>query len=59
MAVYNHYLRLLNCTREPVCQLGGTVELEKSNILMAGPGYRQDAAGAHPGAHPRRALRLG
>ncbi|MGE4408315.1 ATP-dependent Clp protease ATP-binding subunit ClpX [Pseudomonas sp.] len=37
VAVYNHYLRLLNCTREPVCQLGGTVELEKSNILMAGP----------------------
>ncbi|MBE7376519.1 ATP-dependent Clp protease ATP-binding subunit ClpX [Pseudomonas lopnurensis] len=37
VAVYNHYLRLLNCTREPVCQLGGSVELEKSNILMAGP----------------------
>ncbi len=37
VAVYNHYLRLLNCTREPVCQLGGAVELEKSNILMAGP----------------------
>lgn len=37
VAVYSHYLRLLNCTREPVCQLGGTVELEKSNILMAGP----------------------
>jgi len=37
VAVYNHSLRLLNCTREPVCQLGGTVELEKSNILMAGP----------------------
>lgn len=37
VAVYNHYLSLLNCTREPVCQLGGTVELEKSNILMAGP----------------------
>ncbi len=37
VAVYNHYLRLLNGAREPVCQLGGTVELEKSNILMAGP----------------------
>lgn len=37
VAVYNHYLRLLNCDREPVCQLGGQVELEKSNILMAGP----------------------
>lgn len=37
VAVYNHYLRLLNWTREPVCQLGGTVELEKSNILMTGP----------------------
>lgn len=37
VAVYNHYLRLLNCDREPVCQLGEQVELEKSNILMAGP----------------------
>ncbi|HYQ38042.1 MAG TPA: ATP-dependent Clp protease ATP-binding subunit ClpX [Pseudomonas sp.] len=37
VAVYNHYLRLLNCDREPVCQLGESVELEKSNILMAGP----------------------
>ncbi len=37
VAVYNHYLRLLNCDREPVCQLGEAVELEKSNILMAGP----------------------
>ncbi len=37
VAVYNHYLRLLNCDREPVCQLGEEVELEKSNILMAGP----------------------
>ncbi len=37
VAVYNHYLRLLNCDREPVCQLGEVVELEKSNILMAGP----------------------
>ncbi|HEY8330936.1 MAG TPA: ATP-dependent Clp protease ATP-binding subunit ClpX [Pseudomonas sp.] len=37
VAVYNHYLRLLNCDREPICQLGEEVELEKSNILMAGP----------------------
>jgi ATP-dependent Clp protease ATP-binding subunit ClpX len=37
VAVYNHYLRLLNSGREPVCQLGEQVELEKSNILMAGP----------------------
>ncbi|CAD5376545.1 ATPase and specificity subunit of ClpX-ClpP ATP-dependent serine protease [Pseudomonas sp. OF001] len=37
VAVYNHYLRLLNCDREPFCQLGEQVELEKSNILMAGP----------------------
>ena len=37
VAVYNHYLRLLNSDREPVCQLGEQVELEKSNILMAGP----------------------
>ncbi|MHC8286892.1 ATP-dependent Clp protease ATP-binding subunit ClpX [Pseudomonas sp. XS1P51] len=37
VAVYNHYLRLLNSDREPVCQLGDRVELEKSNILMAGP----------------------
>ncbi|MCM2321377.1 MAG: AAA family ATPase, partial [Pseudomonas sp.] len=37
VAVFNHYLRLLNCDREPICQLGEEVELEKSNILMAGP----------------------
>ncbi|SDH14064.1 ATP-dependent Clp protease ATP-binding subunit ClpX [Pseudomonas benzenivorans] len=37
VAVYNHYLRLLNCDREHGCQLGEQVELEKSNILMAGP----------------------
>lgn len=37
VAVYNHYLRLLNCDREPVCHLSEEVELEKSNILMAGP----------------------
>lgn len=37
VAVYNHYLRLLNCDSEPVCQLGERIELEKSNILMAGP----------------------
>ncbi len=37
VAVYNHYLRLLNSNREPVCQLSEQVELEKSNILMAGP----------------------
>ena len=37
VAVYNHYLRLLNCDREHDCQLGEQVELEKSNILMAGP----------------------
>lgn len=37
VAVYNHYLRLLNTGREPVCQLSEQVELEKSNILMAGP----------------------
>ncbi|MFC3608374.1 ATP-dependent Clp protease ATP-binding subunit ClpX [Stutzerimonas tarimensis] len=37
VAVYNHYLRLLNCDRDPVCHLSEEVELEKSNILMAGP----------------------
>lgn len=37
VAVYSHYLRLLNCDRDPVCQLSEQVELEKSNILMAGP----------------------
>jgi ATP-dependent Clp protease ATP-binding subunit ClpX len=37
VAVYNHYLRLLNSDRERVCQLGERIELEKSNILMAGP----------------------
>ncbi|PMR73810.1 ATP-dependent Clp protease ATP-binding subunit ClpX [Billgrantia endophytica] len=37
VAVYNHYLRLLNCERGPACQLGEQIELEKSNILMAGP----------------------
>lgn len=37
VAVYNHYLRLLNCDREHGSQLGEQVELEKSNILMAGP----------------------
>lgn len=37
VAVYNHYLRLLNRGGEETCQLGSPVELEKSNILMAGP----------------------
>ncbi|TBU98795.1 ATP-dependent Clp protease ATP-binding subunit ClpX [Stutzerimonas kirkiae] len=37
VAVYNHYLRLLNSDREPACRLGEQVELEKANILMAGP----------------------
>lgn len=37
VAVYSHYLRLLNCNRDPVCHLSEEVELEKSNILMAGP----------------------
>lgn len=37
VAVYSHYLRLLNCGRDPVCELSEQVELEKSNILMAGP----------------------
>lgn len=37
VAVYSHYLRLLNCGNDPVCQLTEQVELEKSNILMAGP----------------------
>jgi ATP-dependent Clp protease ATP-binding subunit ClpX len=37
VAVYSHYLRLLNCNQDPVCQLSEQVELEKSNILMAGP----------------------
>ncbi len=38
VAVYNHYLRLLNQGDiEEVMQPGGTTELEKSNVLMAGP----------------------
>lgn len=37
VAVYNHYLRLLNQGNEVTCQLGSAVEPEKSNILMAGP----------------------
>ncbi|MFS2159472.1 ATP-dependent Clp protease ATP-binding subunit ClpX [Pseudomonas sp. Pseusp122] len=37
VAVYNHYLRLLNQGSEVTCQLGSPVEPEKSNILMAGP----------------------
>lgn len=37
VAVYSHYLRLLNCDRESTCSLTEQVELEKSNILMAGP----------------------
>ncbi len=38
VAVYSHYLRLLSSDADPVTRLGGEeVELEKSNILMAGP----------------------
>lgn len=38
VAVYNHYLRLLNQDRtESFCQLDANVELEKSNVLLAGP----------------------
>lgn len=42
VAVYNHYVRLLNAGKDAsgkgaACKLGDQVELEKSNILMAGP----------------------
>lgn len=40
VAVYNHYLRLLNFDEEPSLPQRGNgkqVELEKSNVLMAGP----------------------
>ncbi|HEX8545042.1 MAG TPA: ATP-dependent Clp protease ATP-binding subunit ClpX [Pseudomonas sp.] len=37
VAVYNHYLRLLNRNNDVACQLSAPIELEKSNILMAGP----------------------
>jgi len=38
VAVYNHYLRLLNQDNsEAFCQLDANVELEKSNVLLAGP----------------------
>ncbi|MFT3931112.1 MAG: ATP-dependent Clp protease ATP-binding subunit ClpX [Spongiibacteraceae bacterium] len=37
VAVYNHYLRLINQDKlEPFCDQG-SIELEKSNVLMAGP----------------------
>ena len=38
VAVYNHYLRLLNQNEsEDVIQAEGMTELEKSNVLMTGP----------------------
>ena len=38
IAVYNHYLRLLNSgANADLGQDGGAVELEKSNVLMSGP----------------------
>ncbi len=38
VAVYNHYLRLLNQDKaESFCQQESRVELEKSNVLLAGP----------------------
>ena len=38
IAVYNHYLRLLNSgANADLGQDGGGVELEKSNVLMSGP----------------------
>jgi len=38
VAVYNHYLRLLNQGKsEDVLQAEGDTELEKSNVLMTGP----------------------
>lgn len=37
VAVYNHYLRILNQGSDSLATLDDQVELEKSNILMAGP----------------------
>ncbi len=38
VAIYTHYLRLLNQDKtEPFCQREDAVELEKSNVLLAGP----------------------
>lgn len=37
VAVFNHYLRLMNQGQQPFCQQQGSVELEKSNVLLAGP----------------------
>ena len=37
IAIYNHYLRLLGGSGEPICQLAEQVEMEKANILMTGP----------------------
>ena len=54
VAVHNHYKRLAHGAKN------NDVEIAKSNILLLGPtGSRQDAAGADPGAHPRRALHHG
>ena len=54
VAVHNHYKRLAHGAKN------NDVELAKSNILLVGPtGSRQDAAGADPGAHHRRAVHHG
>ncbi|SMF28812.1 ATP-dependent Clp protease ATP-binding subunit ClpX [Alteromonadaceae bacterium Bs31] len=37
IAVYNHYLRLLNSRKESLDESDAGVELEKSNVLMVGP----------------------
>lgn len=37
VAVFNHYLRLINSTKESLGDDDADVELEKSNVLMVGP----------------------
>lgn len=37
IAVYNHYLRLMNTRRETLEETDGNIELDKSNVLMVGP----------------------
>ena len=37
VAVFNHFVRLLNQGTQPFCGEDSSVELEKANVLMAGP----------------------
>jgi len=53
VAVHNHYKRLNHAAKS------GDIELAKSNILLIGPGLRQNAAGADVGAHHRCAVHHG